>query len=223
MRVLVVDDMGVYRHAMSVALSLEALVAAVEAVADAETALQCLSESADSQLVLLNMAMADSAKLLRTIVEAAPEAKVVAIAVSDEDQIVACAEAGVVGYVHRADSFADLVTSMASVVRGETTCSPRVTAALLRRVATPSREAATGGESQVVPPARLTAREREIMQLVDEGLSNKQIARRLAIELPTVKNHIHHILQKLQVTRREDAAVQFRVALQRFGRTEVWS
>jgi ATP/maltotriose-dependent transcriptional regulator MalT len=69
---------------------------------------------------------------------------------------------------------------------------------------------ATGREPQVVPPARLTAREREVMQLVDEGLSNKQIARRLSIELPTVKNHMHHILQKFQVSRREDAVARFR-------------
>jgi len=63
-----------------------------------------------------------------------------------------------------------------------------------------------GGE----PTASLTAREREILELVDEGLSNKQIAKRLSIEMPTVKNHVHNILEKLDVRSRHEAAALLR-------------
>jgi two-component system nitrate/nitrite response regulator NarL len=220
MRVLVVEGVGVYRHAMCVALSLEERVAAVDSAYDADTALQLLHGQADSWVVLLNMAMANSVRLLRTIVEVAPSATVVAIAHSEaEEEIIACVDAGVAGYVLRGDSFADLMALMSCVVRGETLCSPRMAAALLRRVAS----LANGRVPETTPPARLTAREREIMQLVDDGLSNKQIARRLSIELPTVKNHIHHILQKLQVSRREEAAARFRTVLRRLGGYQVWS
>lgn len=62
------------------------------------------------------------------------------------------------------------------------------------------------------PETRLTARELEIVELIDEGLSNKEIARELSIELPTVKNHVHHVLEKLAVSRRGQAAARLRHA-----------
>jgi len=89
-------------------------------------------------------------------------------------------------------------------------CSPRVAGALLRRIAA----LATDGRSDRVP-AHLTNREREIMGLIDEGLSNKEIAKRLRIEVATVKNHVHNILEKLQVHRRGEAAARVRAALPR--------
>jgi len=95
-------------------------------------------------------------------------------------------------------------------VRGEAVCSPRVAGALLRRIAA----LATDGRSDRVP-AHLTKREREIMGLIDEGLSNKEIAKRLRIEVATVKNHVHNILEKLQVHRRGEAAARVRAALPR--------
>jgi DNA-binding NarL/FixJ family response regulator len=59
-------------------------------------------------------------------------------------------------------------------------------------------------------PAQLTPREIEIVRLIDEGLSNREIGRRLAIEVATVKNHVHHVLEKLQVHRRGEAAARLR-------------
>jgi DNA-binding NarL/FixJ family response regulator len=62
----------------------------------------------------------------------------------------------------------------------------------------------------VLSPPKLTARELEVLVLLDDGLSNQQIARRLCIELATVKNHVHHILEKLQVERRGEAGAYLR-------------
>ena len=78
-------------------------------------------------------------------------------------------------------------------------------ASLLRRVA--ALAAVHGGE---LPRGRLTSREREIVRLIDQGLSNKEIARDLGIEVATVKNHVHNILEKLQVHRRGEAAARVR-------------
>src|SRR5437773_985410 len=78
-------------------------------------------------------------------------------------------------------------------------------ASLLRRVATLAAE-----QAPVSAAERLTSREREIVRLIDDGLSNKQIAGELHIELPTVKNHVHNILEKLQVQRRSEAAARVR-------------
>src|SRR5262249_46648119 len=170
-------------------------------------------DAATGTVVLLNMSMPDGMAVLTAIRHAVPETPVVALAVSDlDDEIIACAEAGVAGCLLKGDSYADLLALITSVARGETWCSPRVAGALLRRVATLSHRPRTEPTD-----TRLTAREREVMQLVDEGLSNKQIARKLSIELRTVKNHVHHILAKYQVHRRADAAALFRAIHQHGG------
>ena len=78
----------------------------------------------------------------------------------------------------------------------------------MRRLALLARNRPQDGRGRA-----LTRREREILELIDEGLSNKQIAQRLRIELPTVKNHVHHILGKLGVHRRAEAAAVARESL----------
>jgi DNA-binding NarL/FixJ family response regulator len=91
------------------------------------------------------------------------------------------------------------------VTRGEFLCSPGTAATLLRRVAALAAERHTADNG-----ARLTPREQQVVRLIDEGLSNKEIARRLSIEVRTVKNHVHSILEKLQVRRRGEAAARMR-------------
>jgi two-component system, NarL family, nitrate/nitrite response regulator NarL len=207
MRVLIVDDVSLYREALASVLGREPSIDAVETADDVDAALRRLGD-APPRVVLLNMATVRSADVLDALVGAAPRTPVVALAVSEtEDEVVACAEAGVAGYLIRQDSLAALVAVIHSVAKGETLCSPRVAATLLRRVA------ALAGERKVqAMPARLTARERQVLQLVDAGLSNKQIARRLSIDIRTVKNHVHHILEKLQVHSRGEAAACLRTA-----------
>jgi len=119
--------------------------------------------------------------------------------------VIACAEAGVSGYVTREASLDELTGVVESVARGESPCSPRISALLLRRVAETA-----GRRTETDAARRLTRREAEIVGLIDEGLSNKQIAGRLSIELATVKNHVHSILEKLQVERRAEAAARVR-------------
>jgi two-component system, NarL family, nitrate/nitrite response regulator NarL len=207
MRVLIVDNVSLYREALASILDGEPSIDAVETADDVDEALRRLDDALPT-VVLLNMATARSADVLGALVGAAPRTPVVALAVSEtEDEVVACAEAGAAGYLIRQDSLAALVAVIHSVAKGETLCSPRVTATLLRRVA------ALASERKVqAMPARLTARERQILQLVDAGLSNKQIAHRLSIDIRTVKNHVHHILEKLQVHSRGEAAARFRAA-----------
>lgn len=157
-------------------------------------------------VVLLDMALPGSIGVVREIAAQAPDVRVVALGVREqEDEIIACAEAGVAGYVTRDDALDDLVDAVQTVLRGEMRCSPRLAATLLRRVTTLAADR---------PPAmielRLTRREIEVVRLMDQGLSNKQIAQRLQIELPTVKNHVHNILEKLSVHRRSEATALMR-------------
>jgi two-component system nitrate/nitrite response regulator NarL len=139
---------------------------------------------------------------MRELVEAAPGTRVVIIGVGDDDPaVVPLAEAGVAGYVTTDASAAEVVDVVERAARGEAPCPPRITATLLQRVATMAREQGPGPRH-----AALTAREHEIVALIDQGLSNKEIASGLRIEVPTVKNHVHNILEKLNVTRRGEAA-----------------
>jgi DNA-binding NarL/FixJ family response regulator len=117
-----------------------------------------------------------------------------------EREGVACAEAGVAGYVARDASIQDLVAAVTSAARGEVVCPPSIAASLMRELA---RRAA--GLPAMGTGARLTPRERQVIELIDRGLSNKEIARTLHIALSTVKNHVHNILEKCQVGRRMEA------------------
>lgn len=134
-----------------------------------------------------------------------PNLKVVAFAVAEvEDAVIACAEAGLSGYVSRTGSAEDVVAAVHRAVRGELLCSPRTAALLFTRVAALSAQPGAAGD------VLLTRREREITGLLEKGLSNKEIARLLHIGSATVKNHVHSILGKLQVRRRGEAAARIR-------------
>jgi DNA-binding NarL/FixJ family response regulator len=157
---------------------------------------------------LLDLLTAEGLPALRVLVEMASETRFVVLAVPELEQaIMECVEAGIAGFVTRDGSIDELVAAIESVARGEALCSPRMVATLLRRVA------ALAAASRGPAVARLTLREQQVASLLGEGLSNKEIAARLCIELPTVKNHVHHILEKLGVSRRGEAAARLRAAV----------
>jgi len=159
-----------------------------------------------TDIVLLDMATPNSVAIAQAIRDEAPGIRVVALTLAESEyEFVACAEAGVAGYVTPNDSSAELLAVLAGVARGEVACPPRIAAMLLRRVA-----ALAGGSDSSLRQTHLSHREREIVRLIDGGLSNKEIARELGVEVATVKNHVHNILNKLRVHRRSDAAALFR-------------
>ena len=127
-------------------------------------------------VVLLDVAGEDRVAAITALVHAIPGVKVVACAVPEtEHDVIPCAEAGAAACLSRETRLVDLVATIEHVASGESSASPRVAAMLLRHVAT---LAATD-----TPEAHLTAREEEVLGLIDDGLSNKQIAGRLSIEL----------------------------------------
>src|ERR1051325_5171729 len=167
-------------------------------------------EAERPDIVLIDVTMSDVASTVVDIRARAPGVKVVAITLGEtEAEVVALAEAGVAGYVVADASLEDLTVAVESAARGELYCSPRVAFTLLRRVGSLANQIKTE-EALEGPLAELTLRERDILHLVDQGMTNKQIAKHLGIGVATVKNHVHNILEKLHVHRRINASVWYR-------------
>lgn len=122
-----------------------------------------------------------------------------------ESDVLAACEAGATAYLPNDASFDQLVQHLEAVAIGETPCTPKVAALLFSRVRDGAREMQ---RLRSLGLAHLTRRELEIIALIDQGLSNKEIAVRLDIEVQTVKNHVHNVLDKLELDGRQ-AAVRF--------------
>jgi two-component system, NarL family, nitrate/nitrite response regulator NarL len=158
------------------------------------------------EVVLVDVGVEEGLLAVRALRREWPETAAIALAVHEvEADVVAWAEAGAAGLVGREATLARLKDVIESVGGGESLCSPRTAAVLLRRVAALADEQ-RGSRF----PSPLTTREQEIVRLIERGLSNKEIATRLRIELPTVKNHVHSILEKLRVSRRGEAVAVLR-------------
>jgi two-component system, NarL family, nitrate/nitrite response regulator NarL len=204
-RLLIVAGVRLYRDGLSEALAGGERIEVVGTAADAASGLARALELRPT-VALVDLAMPDSVKLARACGRVSPKVKVLALTVSDSEvELVAVAEAGISGYVTHDSTLEELAGAVESIARGEMLCSPRVAAALLRKVGALSRRA-----NPQRTDLRLTARELQILELIDAGRSNKEIARELYIEVPTVKNHVHHILEKLSVGRRAEAAAKLR-------------
>jgi len=151
-------------------------------------------------VTLLDMAMSDAFSVARHLTRFAGASRIVALGMAEnEAEVLNCAQLGIAGYVTRDASIADMLAAVEATARGEVHCSPKIAGSLFRRIAALSTESRGG-----VPNA-LTARESQILKLLQQGMSNKMISRSLGIELPTVKNHVHSILAKLGIHRRTEA------------------
>ena len=140
---------------------------------------------------------------LDAFVARAGNVRVLVLAVDElEAEVVRLAEAGMAGYVTRDADVPALVDAIRNVAAGEFPCTPRVAGTLLRRVGTLARR------ERVSSSAVLTPRELEVVRLAGRGLTNKEIAAELTVELSTVKNHLHNALEKLGVHRRTEAVAR---------------
>ncbi|MGK8558171.1 LuxR C-terminal-related transcriptional regulator [Nocardia gipuzkoensis] len=195
------DDSALYREGLAAIMAEEWGAAAVRTAADLTSMRTAITRDLPD-IILLNLASDDSRALLVAARTASPASRVVVLGVREQDRdgIIDCAELGVAGYHLRSEPLDQLLKLIVAVAAGETLCSPRVTAVLLARL---SSAAERGATARVLG---LSPREAQILRLVDLGLSNREIADRLCIEVHTVKNHIHNLLAKLGVRRRADAA-----------------
>ncbi len=204
-RVLIVSDVRIVREALSSMLARQLDVVGSTGIEHAG-AHSC---ELKPDIVLLDVARPDNVTHVRELARAAPGCKVVAFGVRETDEeILALAAAGTAGYVRDSASSGDVAEVLQRVMQGELLCSPQAAASLFHQVAVLSRRGPGPECARVLSP-----RELQIACLIDRGLTNKQIARELGIEVATVKNHVHHLCEKLQVHRRGEAAARIRTDL----------
>jgi two-component system nitrate/nitrite response regulator NarL len=208
LEVLVIAGIRFYRDGLAATLAGLPEVGTVRTAAGGGDGLAAVRWG-EPDIVLLDMGLPDAVPMARALSRVAPRTSIVALGLQEtEDQVLACVEAGITGYVGRESSLGDLVRAVRAAARGEAVCSARISGSLMRRVA-----AVAGAVPSARPTRRLTAREREIVELIANGLVNREIADRLGIELCTVKNHVHNILDKLGVTNRAAVAAFARAAI----------
>ena len=178
------------------------IVASATNLAEAHESLVELEESPDA--VLLHCRVTEGPAALSCLRDVTPVERIVAFGADDGNALL-WAEAGAVVLLGEDAGVTELVTGIDTVVSGGAMCSPAVTAVLLRRLAmdfSPMDRERT---------RNLSPREIEVATLMSEGLSNKQIARRLNIQVTTVKNHVHSLLTKLEVSSRNQVRVPSRI------------
>ncbi|HEV3379238.1 MAG TPA: response regulator transcription factor [Thermoleophilaceae bacterium] len=201
-RVVLADDHPCYRQGLAKMLR----DCGVEVVAEAGNGWAALqaAENAEADVIMLDLGMPglSGAEVTRRLTSCDPPHRVLILSVSDsEADVVEALHAGATGYFLKDGPVEEVVAGIRAVAAGESSFSPRIGAMLLRRV----RETE---ERPAGAPVALSPRERDVLRLVVEGRSNEKIGEGLSIDAGTARNHVSHILAKMGVDNRVQAAVR---------------
>jgi DNA-binding NarL/FixJ family response regulator len=202
--VLIVSTIRFLREGLAEALGGNSLLEVSGLSSNLDEALISMRELKPA-IVLLDANFPNGAGAVRVFRAVDPVPRVVVFAVAEtEENIITWAEAGAAGYIPNTAALDDLFQLLVDIMQGKQICSGRVAAGLIRRLAGAAKSG--DGLRGLQSPLALTARELEIIRLVSSGLSNKEIARKLNIELSTAKSHVHNVLGKLNLQRRGQVA-----------------
>lgn len=197
-RLFIVDDHTLFRQGLVGLLQSEPGLEVVGEAAGGEEALhQILALEPDVVLMDVKMPQMDGVEVTRRLLAARPQTRVLVLTVSEEDEdLFAAIQAGARGYILKNADADELLQAIARVHAGEAMLSPAVTLRVL--------QALRSGGPPPEPELPLTPRERDVLRLLAQGASNRQIAERLMISENTVKTHVAHILEKLGLDNRAE-------------------
>jgi two-component system, NarL family, nitrate/nitrite response regulator NarL len=197
--ILIAVGVRLYREGLAAALASHDRLSVRGTAATPHDA-QNAARDLQPDIVIVDVALEGASQLMQALRAECEKIRILAFAVRDDiAAILGHAEAGADGFVTANGSLSELVEAIRRTAAGELLCSPQVAAQLLRRAA--RRNEPAPGDAGLA----LTGRERQVYSLLKQGLSNKEIAHGLTIAEATVKNHVHHLLEKLHVSSRGQA------------------
>ena len=207
-KVLLVIEVRLIGNIFASVLEDEADIKVVGCVSTVEEALTFI-QTREVDLALMSADLPDQGALRFThaVIDRGLPIKVLALGLSEENknEAVRYIEAGACGLVLKDSSVEELLTAIRLAQKGEAEVSGKIAGAMMERLSYLARMF-SAVETKIDGDARLTSRELEVLQFIGEGLTNQEIAARLVVEVGTVKNHVHSILEKLNVNNREEAA-----------------
>lgn len=204
---LIVNEIRLMGNVIVAALEDEPDINVAACVTTYEEAIQVIREKeVDVALVSTRLPDHGGLRLTNAISDIAPSTKVLALGLTEEKKrVLRYVEAGAAGYVLKDDSLEDLIEIVRATQEGKVFVSPQIAAAMMERLSDLAQMFA-GVENNITDTTALTSREVEVLELISKGFTNYQIAQHLVIEVGTVKNHVHNILEKLNVSSRGEAA-----------------
>jgi two-component system, NarL family, nitrate/nitrite response regulator NarL len=202
-RVLLISPPGFHRDAVKAILDREAdieIVACTSTVND----LQGQSNKHPCDVVLCDASLCEVQAMLGDTASMVSGLRlVVIVAQATEKAVLDCAQSGALACLRTDSDLPSVITALREAARGEPNYSSEMTAVLLKRLS-----AQGGSVAPALPGVALTVREQEVVGLVARGLSNKEIAARLSIEVATVKNHVYNVYRKLNIRRRSQLSAR---------------
>jgi len=201
---IIADDHELARAGFRMMLSGEAGIEVVGEAANGREALElCILHQPDLALLDMRMPEMDGLAATRAIKHSCPKTAVIIVTMHENpDYLFEALKAGAAGYLLKDVSQQDVTSAVKGVLRGETLLHSRLATELLQRLAGEAPEGAARA------PARLTPRELEVLGLLAQGQTNREIAGCLVVSVGTIKVHVEHIIAKLDVSDRTQAAVR---------------
>ncbi|MEV6495606.1 response regulator transcription factor [Actinoplanes sp. NPDC051633] len=208
LRVLVADDHPVFRKGLHALLSSLPDVTVVGEACDGDQAIRLAAEHEPDIVVMdINMSGVDGVEATRRITAARPDTAVLMLTMFDDnDSVFAAMRAGARGYLVKGSDTDEVVRAITAVGNGEAIFGPPVARRILSFLTRPL----SAYDEQLFP--QLSAREREVLDLIAAGAANSDIAKRLFLSPKTIRNHVSSIFTKLRVADRAQAIVQARAA-----------
>ena len=207
MKVLLVVEVPLIGSIFASVLEDEPDIAVAGSVATVQDALKFIQEQ-EVNIALISVGLPEQGALTltRAIVERAPTIKILILGLLEDDRnsTLRYIEAGAAGYILKDSSLNEFLEVIRLAHKGEAQVSTRMAGAMMERLSNLARMFSTF-EHKVDGDVRLTSRELEVLQCIGQGLTNQEIAARLVVEVGTVKNHVHNILEKLNGSSRNEA------------------
>jgi DNA-binding NarL/FixJ family response regulator len=202
--ILLIEDNRLIREGLSVMLNEQPDLSVVAALGSPDAVARAKRLKPNVILLDLGLRSQNSLRLLGNLKQWAPRAKVIGMdLVPVQEDLVQYVEAGVAGFVLKDATLNDFLATVRAVAKGFMVLPPTLTGSLFAEIA---KHATRRGRGNPFVAVRMTRREREVIALIAEGLSNKEIATRLHLAIDTVKSHVHNILEKLALHTRLEIA-----------------